>query len=159
MENNNHVTRLNSEFDYSQVPSWYVICTNETCPLRGDCLRFLAGSNAPESIEMAMCVMPKTVKNGNCRLYDKKTVVMMAAGFTTLYDKVMKKDFTGMRKAITQYLHGAKMYYEYKDGRRALTPIQQNWIRNFVKDQGYEWEVKFDHLFESYVFHRHQQDL
>lgn len=157
MENSNNVTRLNAEFDYSQVPSWYVICTNESCPLREDCMRFIAGSNAPESTEIAMCVMPKTLKDGHCRLYDKKTVVVMAKGFTTLYDKVMKKDFTRMRKAITQYLHGAKMYYEYKDGRRALTPEQQNWIRNFVKSQGYEWEVKFDHLSESYVF-RHRQE-
>jgi len=157
MENSNNVTRLNAEFDYSQVPSWYVICTNETCPLREDCMRFIAGSNAPESTEIAMCVMPKTLKDGHCRLYDKKTVVVMAKGFTTLYDKVMKKDFTRMRKAITQYLHGAKMYYEYKDGRRALTPEQQNWIRNFVKSQSYEWEVKFDHFSESYVF-RHRQE-
>ena len=157
MENSNNVTRLNAEFDYSQVPSWYVICTNESCPLREDCMRFIAGSNAPESTEIAMCVMPKTLKDGHCRLYDKKTVVVMAKGFTTLYDKVMKKDFTRMRKAITQYLHGAKMYYEYKDGRRALTPEQQNWIRNFVKSQSYEWEVKFDHFSESYVF-RHRQE-
>lgn len=157
MENSNNVTRLNAEFDYSQVPSWYVICTNESCPLREDCMRFIAGSNAPESTEIAMCVMPKTLKDGHCRLYDKKTVVVMAKGFTTLYDKVMKKDFTRMRKAITQYLHGAKMYYEYKDGRRALSPEQQNWIRNFVKSQGYEWEVKFDHFSESYVF-RHRQE-
>ncbi len=159
MESNNNVTRLNAEFDYSQVPSWYAICTNETCPLRGDCLRFLAGSNVPEGIETALCVMPKTAKDGHCRLYDKKTVAVMAEGFTTLYDKVMKKDFTHMRKTITQYLHGTKMYYEYKDGRRTLTPEQQSWIRNFVKSLGYEWEVKFDRLFESYVFHHHQAPL
>ncbi len=155
MDTNNNVTRLSPEFDYSQVPSWYVICTNETCPLKEDCLRFLAGSNVPNSTEIALCVMPKTMKDGHCRLYDRKTIVLMAEGFTTLYDKVMKKDFTRMRKAITHYLHGAKMYYEYKDGRRALTPEQQDWIRNFVKDQGYEWEVKFDHFYESYVFHHH----
>ena len=156
MEKSNNVTRLNAEFDYSQVPSWYVICTNENCPLREDCLRFIAGANVPESTEVALCVMPSALKDGHCRLYDKKTVAVMAKGFQTLYDKVLEKDFTSMRKAITRYLHGTKMYYEYKDGRRALTPEQQNWIRNYVKSQGYEWEVTFDHFSEAYVFHPHQ---
>ena len=159
METNTKITRLNAAFDYSLVPSWYVICTNSSCPLRGDCLRFLAGSNVPEDMETALCVMPKTLKDGHCRLYDKKTIVVMAEGFTTLYDQVMKKDYTGMRKAITSYLHGTKMYYEYKDGRRALNPEQQHWIKDFVKSLGYEWEVKFDHFFEAYVFHHHQAAL
>lgn len=47
------------------------------------------------------------------------------------------------------------MYYEYKDGKRALNPEQQQWIRDFVKSQGYDWEVKFDKFFEQYEFHHH----
>ena len=153
MDTNIKVTRLTSEFDYSQVPSWYAICTNDNCPLKQDCLRYLAGANAPESLEMALCVMPRMAKDGHCRLYDKKTVVVMAAGFTTLYNQVLKKDYTSMRKTITAYLHGAKMYYEYKDGRRALNPEQQSWIRDFVAKMGYHFEVKFDRFFEAYIFH------
>lgn len=158
MEINDYVTRLNGEFDYSQVPSWYTICTNGNCPLCQSCMRYLAGSHAPESLETAVCVMPHMAKDGRCRLYDKKTVVVMAAGFTTLYDQVSKADYTRMRKAITKYLHGAKMYYEYKDGRRALNPEQQKWIKDYVSSQGYDFEVKFDGFFEAYVFHR-QVDL
>lgn len=153
MDTNMKVSRLSTEFDYSQVPSWYAICHNENCPLRQDCLRYLAGSNAPQNLEMALCVMPSMAKDGHCRLYDKKTVVVMAAGFTTLYDQVLKSDYTHMRKAITKYLHGAKMYYEYKDGRRALNPEQQRWIRDFVAKMGYDFEVKYDRFFEAYVFH------
>ena len=72
METNDEVIRLNTEFDYSQVPSWYVICTNDNCPLKQDCLRYLAGSHAPESVETALCVMPHMANDGHCRLYDKK---------------------------------------------------------------------------------------
>lgn len=153
MEANNKINHLDTEFDFSQVPSWYVICTNGHCPLKQDCLRYLAGSNAPEGLETALCVMPHMAKDGHCRLFDKKNVVVMAAGFTTLYDQVLKADYTNMRKTITKYLHGAKMYYEYKDGRRALNPEQQKWIRNYVSSLGYDFEVKFDRFFEAYVFH------
>ena len=154
METKIEINRLNTEFDFSLVPSWYAICTNGNCPFKQDCLRYLAGSNAPESLDTALCVMPHMANDGNCRLFDKKNVVVMAAGFTTLYDQVLKKDYTSMRKAITRYLHGAKMYYEYKDGKRGLNPEQQKWIRNFVSSQGYDFEVKFDRFFEAYVFHR-----
>ena len=123
MDIDDKVTPLSSEFDYSQVPSWYAICHNESCSLRQDCLRYLAGSNAPQSLEMALCVMPSMAKDGHCRLYDKKTVVVMAAGFTTLYDQVLKSDYTHMCKVITKYLHGAKMYYEYKDGAQSRAAV------------------------------------
>ena len=36
MDINDKVTPLSSEFDYSQVPSWYAICHNESCSLRQD---------------------------------------------------------------------------------------------------------------------------
>ena len=108
METKIKINRLNTEFDFSLVPSWYAICTNGNCPLKQDCLRYLAGSNAPESLETALCVMPHMANDGHCQLFDKKNVVVMAAGFTTLYDQVLKKDYTSMRKAITRYLHGAK---------------------------------------------------
>lgn len=153
MDNNKEFEPLSDIFDFSSVPSWYVLCHNNQCPLKNDCLRFLAGEHAPESMEIATCVMPKTLKAGTCRWYDKKSVVVYAAGFNHLYDRVMKKDYTAMRKAITRYLHGAKQYYEYKRGDRPLSPEQQQWIKDYVKSQGYDWEVEFDSYYEGYVYH------
>ena len=152
METNIKINRLKTEFDFSLVPSWYAICTNDHCPLKQDCLRYLAGSNAPESLETALCVMPQMAKDGHCRLFDKKNVVVMAAGFTTLYDQVLKADYTNMRKTITKYLHGVKMYYEYKHGKRPLNQGQQQEIRQIVRDYGYSWEVQFDSYSEAYEF-------
>ncbi|MBQ8713453.1 MAG: hypothetical protein IJ551_11645 [Prevotella sp.] len=152
MEETIDITPISEEFDFSTVPNYYVICTNGGCPLRQDCLRFMAGSCAPENMEAARCVMPHVQKDGRCRWYDEKRVVVNAYGFSRLYDRVLKQDFTQMRKNITRYLHGAKRYYEYKRGERALTPEQQQWIRQLVKDYGYDWEVPFDCYAEAYVF-------
>ncbi len=152
MINNVEITPLSDTFDYSCVPSWYVICTNISCPLKDKCLRYLTGLNTPDVIDHANCVLPKALENGQCRWFDPQKVVVNALGFIHLYDRVMKKDFTRMRKEVTRYLHGAKLYYEYKDGKRPLSPEQQQWIRNYVKSCGYDWEVEFDHYFEAYVF-------
>ena len=143
---------LSETFDFSTVPSGYVLCTNSACPLRQDCLRYLAGVNAPESLEMARCVMPKTLKDGQCRWLNRKQVVVKAYGFTLLYDHILKKDYTAIRKSITKYLHGAKMYYEYKRGERPLKPEQQQWIRDLLKSYGYECEEPFDRCIEDYDY-------
>ena len=153
MHTNKQVKTISTNFDFSKVPSWYVLCTNKDCPLKADCLRFLAGSHAPDDLEYANCIMPKALKDGKCRWFDKITVEVWAAGFTHLYDQVMKDDYTEMRKTITSYLHGAKMYYEYKRGERALSEQDQQWIKDFVKSYGYDWEVEFDRYYEDYVYH------
>ena len=153
MEMKKEIKKLSHEFNFADVPNWYVLCNNNHCPLREDCLRFLAGSHAPDNLEIATCVMPKTLKDDKCRWFEKKTVAVYATGFSHLYDCVMTKDYTTMRKTITRYLHGAKMYYEYMRGERPLSPEQQQWIKDYVKSLGYEWEVEFDGYFEAYVYH------
>ena len=137
-------------FNFSEVPSWYALCLNHECPMRENCLRYLAGTHAPDSLETAVCVMPQTLKEGKCNLFDEKKVVMWAAGFSHLYDRVLKDDFTPMRKTITDYLHGAKFYYQYLRGERPLSPEQQLWLKDYVADKGYE--VEFDRYFEGYVY-------
>ena len=152
MEKKKTVKPINPYFDFSKVPLWYVLCTNKDCPMKADCLRFLAASHVPDEQECATCVLPNALKDGQCRWFDKITIDVWAAGFSHLYDQVMKKDYTSMRKTITDYLHGAKMYYEYKRGERVLSSEDQQWIRDLVKSYGYDWEVKFDRYFEDYVF-------
>ncbi len=156
MDTNKEIIPLSNRFDFSDVPSWYALCTNSLCPFQGRCLRFMAARYAPANVETALCVLPKALneKENKCRWIDPMKVVVMAAGFEHLYDRVMKKDYTTMRKGITTYLHGTKSYYEYKRGDRVLSPEQQKWINDYVSSFGYDWEVIFDRYFESYNYHR-----
>ena len=140
------------DFDFKDVPSWYVLCTNSGCPLNGDCLRFLAASHAPETKEAARCVMPSAQKGENCRWMDRKSVVVYALGFSHLFDNVKKCDYTRMRKTLTDYLNGVKHYYQYMHGERPLSPAQQQWIRDYMASQGYTDDVVFDGYREALVF-------
>ena len=133
MEKNRAIKPMNDGLNFSNMPSWYVLCTNGLCPMQGSCLRHLAALQAPESLKVATCVMPKVLKGNTCSCYDKRTIEVFALGFSTLYDRVMKMDYTKMRKEITQYLHGPKLYYEYMRGDRPLSQEQQQWIRDYVK--------------------------
>ncbi len=156
MDLKKEIKPLSNRLDFSNVPSWYVLCTNSLCPYQGNCLRFQAARYAPENVETAICVLPRVLneKENKCRWLDKMQVVVMAAGFEHLYDRVMKKDYTPLRKGITAYLHGTKSYYQYKRGEKPLSPEQQQWINNYISSFGYDWEVIFDHYYESYNYHR-----
>lgn len=152
METNIDIKPLSEKFDFSEVPSWYVLCFNSDCPRHEDCLRYLAGVNVPESMDTAKCVLPHKGRDGQCQWFDKTAVVTMASGFSHLYDKVLKADYTSMRKTITAYLHGTKQYYQYMRGERPLTPEQQDGIRKIVSSYGYDWEVPFDRFYRAYRF-------
>lgn len=152
MEDTRDIQALDNDFDYSAVPDWYTLCFNADCPLRGDCLRFLTGSHAPETLESSRCVLPHTLKSGQCRWFDKIEVVTMAAGFARLYDRVLKRDYTPMRKSITALLIGTRQYYEFKRGERGLDPGRQEAIRRIVRGFGYDWDVPFDRYYKAYRF-------
>lgn len=140
------------EFDYNSVPSWYVLCTLSDCPLSGECLRHLIASQAPETQETALCIMPSVLKAGKCRFFNPIRKVRMARGFTHLFDNVLKSDYTAMRKTLTDYLHGSKFFYQYKRGERLLTPGQQQHIKQIMKSFGYGSDVTFDSFEDRFDF-------
>ncbi len=152
MEQENVMNEQNHEIDFSTVPDWYVLCTLQNCPLCNQCLRHLAASQAPATLQTAVCVMPKVLNDTQCRFFDPVRKVTVARGFTHLFDKVLKNDFTAMRESLTYYLHGSKLFYEYKRGDRPLMPEQQEWIRQLVKKFGYDWDVPFDRFEEAIDF-------
>lgn len=57
MENQKEIIPMSQVLDFSDVPSWYVLCNIGLCPLQSSCLRYLAGSCAPETVEIATCVV------------------------------------------------------------------------------------------------------
>jgi hypothetical protein len=76
----------------------------------------------------------------------------MARGFTTIYQKVLKRDYTSLRKFMTNLLSGKRYYYEYKRGERLLSPEQQSDIRELFASFGYKDSVQFDSYEETLHF-------
>lgn len=152
MNENYEITPLSSDFDFSKVPGWYTFCFNSACPLHEQCMRFFAGTYVPKKVLSARCVLPHALQDGKCRWFDKIQVVTMALGFSHLFDQVLKRDYTMMRKRLTAKLIGPRQYYEFKRGDRPLSPEQQEMIRRVVRSFGYEWEVPFDRYFQAYRF-------
>lgn len=137
---------------WDMVPERWPLCFNQNCQLHEACLRYQAGLLAPQSLTIAQCVTPRAVTNERCAHFASMELQIFAYGFSTIYDRVLKTDYTPLRKAMTSHLSGKRYYYEYMRGERALSPEQQGWIRNLFDSFGYQDCVVFDRLESAFDF-------
>ncbi|MBQ3632142.1 MAG: hypothetical protein II949_13040 [Prevotella sp.] len=137
---------------FEDVPRGWALCFNNECPLRSECLRHQAGTLIPDTMTIAVSVTEKALADGQCQHFAPAETATFARGFTHLYDHVRQADYTALRKAMTAYLHGKRIYYEYKRGERLLSPAEQQWIARLFARYGYEDAPVFDGYEQHYVF-------
>lgn len=139
-------------FSWKDVPSGWALCFNQSCPLHEHCLRYQAGVLAPPDLTVTRCVTPRVLTGERCKVFTSMEPTKMARGFTTIYQKVLKRDYTSLRKFMTNLLSGKRYYYEYKRGERLLSPEQQSDIRELFASFGYKDSVQFDSYEETLHF-------
>ncbi len=139
-------------FSWKDVPSGWALCFNQSCPLHEHCLRYQAGVLAPPDLTVTRCVTPRVLTGERCKVYASMEPVKIARGFSTIYQNVLKRDYTSLRKYMTSLLSGKRYYYEYKRGERSLSPEQQSDIRQLFESFGYKDSVRFDSYEETLHF-------
>ncbi len=154
VNNRNFTITMNDckDLKWSDIPLKWAVCFNIDCPQADKCLRWQAGRIVPNDVTTACCVTPKALNGGECPLFASTAKVRWARGFCHLYDHVMKSDYTLLRKQITAYLSGKRIYYEYMHGKRCLSPEQQEWIIQQFKERGYGDGVTFDSYEDDYRY-------
>ena len=139
-------------FNWKDVPEGWALCFNSECPLHEHCLRWQAAQLAPPELTVTRCVTPRALTGDRCVHFASMEPQTVAYGFSTIYQRVLKSDFTPLRKTMTQHLQGKRYYYEYMRGERALSPEQQQWIRQLFVRYGYGDSVVFDRYQEAFDF-------
>ena len=142
---------MEQHYDFSQIPSNWRYCFNSECPMCGECLRYQTGRQLPDDHECGHAVFPPALKDGSCRFFRKNEKVRLATGFLT-GDKVLNNMFVALRHRLTAYLGGNGTYYLYRNGKRWLSPEQQNVIRQIFRDAGYQGDVRFAQYKDDYYF-------
>ena len=140
----------NKELKWEDVPKGWTLCFNKDCEMREQCLRFKAGMLAPAGAFTS--VAPSSQVDGKCSYFASTKKVTFARGFINIYEKVLSRDFTPMRKEMTEMLQGKRYYYEYMRGERPLSPLQQKNIRDLFARWGYADSVYFDEYEDAYDF-------
>lgn len=143
---------MENEFDFKKIGAGYLFCFNAECPKKEECIRYAVSRQIPDDICVGQAVLPPACRDGRCKFFKKKQVVIYAYGFEHIYDKVLRKHYTEMRTRLTAYLGNKGMYYSYKHGKRGLTPDQQQYIHNMFADYGYPEDIVFDKYEKQYDF-------
>ena len=139
------------KYDFTQVSAGWKFCFNSQCPLHGECLRFQAALEMPEDKEWGSAVFPPALKNGQCKFFRKDEKVILTTGFLTS-DPNLNNMFVKLRHQLTTYLGGNGTYYLYRNGKKWLSPTQQEGIRAIFRKAGYRDEVFFKEQKEDYNF-------
>ena len=139
------------KYDFTQVRAGFKFCFNSNCPMHGDCLRFQAALEMPDDRQWGSAVFPPALKNGQCKYFRKDEKVILATGFLTS-DPTLNDMFVKLRLKLTAYLGGNGSYYLYRNGKKWLSPTQQEGIREIFRKAGYRDEIFFKEQKEDYNF-------
>lgn len=139
-----------TEIDYSKYPKTYLHCFIAECNKKETCAHYIASQHLRKDDVMGNAVFPRALQsNDGCKYYKQLKTFTAAWGFDKLFENVKYKDMSAIRKAIKEYLGGNGTYSRYKRGERLLTPVQQNWIINLLKNYGYTENLQFDHYADT----------
>lgn len=141
------------ELDFSQVPNNFLWCINGQCPQAGSCLRRLAEKCAPANTKSYSVLSLKHLASlkGECPYYCSDTKVRYARGFLGILENLIPGQ-TAFLKARIINNTSRRTFYRVRSGERPLSPVEQQSIRNILKECGVTFPVEFDDYFEDYYW-------
>ena len=143
---------MEQKYDFNQIPKGWQFCFNADCPMHDTCLRYQTGQQLPDDYTWGSAVFPPSLKDGKCEFYRTDEKVVMATGFVVASNPRMSDMFVSMRRRLTHYLGGNGTYYLYRNGKKWLSPRQQEDIRRMFRAAGYKEDVVFGREKEDYDF-------
>ncbi|MBQ8656213.1 MAG: hypothetical protein IJ527_04040 [Prevotella sp.] len=143
---------MEKEFDFKDVPSGWVLCYVDKCPLKERCMRYFAGQHVPPTKVLAKTVLPTVLLEERCRFFKEKRVVKAVRGWGDFFTTVRRDHYHEMLGEMIAYLRSETYYYRYKNGKYLLMPEQQQWIADLFARYGYPDVVHFDNFVYTYDF-------
>ncbi|WP_112319200.1 DUF6078 family protein [Porphyromonas cangingivalis] len=138
---------MKTNFDPKYLTKSVTHCLKATCSLAESCLHSLVHRHLPPQSSY-VCYDPRLQSDGEtCPTYLSNRIIRMAKGFRTGIQRVPQKDAKKARQTIRYEMDwGVSTYYEYRSGKRALSPEQQVVISDILHRYSIEGE-----LFDAYI--------
>ena len=131
----------------------FPLCFNHECAKNACCMHYQAGLLLPDDCHHGPAIYPTAWRNGECKYFREKRLVLKAWGFTHLYDNLPRKDKSAARQRVMSYISsGCGPYYRYHHGERLLSPELQEAIMNILATFGSTDGLRFDHYVEDWDF-------
>lgn len=142
---------METKYDFTKISQLWKFCFNGECPKSSHCLRYLAGCQLPDNRVWGPAVYPTACKNGKCPFYRTAEKVTLATGFVTK-DRYVNTFFQSLRRDVAAYLGGNGTYYLYRNGKKWLSPEQQENILKIFRSKGFQGEIHWQYTKEDYNF-------
>lgn len=146
------VNLTEAEIFRKKVPN-YLICFNDHCSRKEQCLRYLVGQYVDDSQLSCRSVNPRhrQVTAGQCPLFRQYQKVLKKRGMTRFYQDMPSR----IEHAIRQELIGGynrRVYYEYRNGHRLLDSEEVDYIVGVCERHGWTAPPVFDSEEEDYLW-------
>ena len=144
---------MTTEERFREKSAHYLHCFNNECPLHQTCLPWLVSQHTTKTDVIITCVNPMNpgVKAGKCEMYRENKSVSYARGMMHFFDQM-----TGLQeRAIRRRLIGTysrKTFYEYRNGKRPISPDIQRNIARICKEEGYIADPHYDSWEEDFLW-------
>lgn len=136
----------NNEPKYETMPEHYLLCFNDDCVLADECLHRLAARSGRQMDELVTAVNPACCSGKKCRRFKQNKVATMAYGMIDSFHEVKADHIASLRNTLINHF-GRGSYYLRRNGLRAITPEEQQYIGSVFRQFGYE--VKYDRMEEE----------
>lgn len=143
---------MEKKYNFDEVPQNWRFCFHGACPMKDACLRFQAALEIPADRTCGRAVFPTALKDGKCRFFRSSEKVRLATGFVIKDNPQLSRMFVALRHVLTEHLGSQGSYYLYRNGKKWLSPAQQEGIRETFCKAGYVGEVTFAQYRDDYDF-------
>lgn len=142
---------MKDDFDYQLVPSNYIHCLNQDCPLGDNCLRRLAALHAPKKYPYLVAVNPAAYPGDatHCPHFKSSAKIRFAWGLTATFDNIPYKTALLLKRKIRS-LYSRTTYYRILNKERSLSPAEQSEIAHIFEQNGITSVPVYDSYTEEY---------
>ena len=123
----------------------YLVCFIESCPLKEQCLRWLVGQYADTMPFAQKSINPRNPQIGGeqCAKFRPNTRVVKKRGMTNFYYDMPGHMEHSIRQELT-YAFGRTQYFEMRNGKRLISPEDQEVIAAVCRSHGWDGPFVYD---------------
>lgn len=131
------------------LPNNYAVCIHHNCKQADTCLHQLAYRLLVDKENFMRLINPtRCTKEASCPYYRNSQPVTFARGFTGFKKQLSMEQYQKFMNIRTALL-GRNVYFKQRKGAVALSPEEQNDIKETLHQLGVYTEVTFDNYEET----------
>lgn len=129
---------------YRDLPTDYAVCAHDACPQAATCLHHIAYGQLMATAEYLRIINPsRCTPTAACPYYRNNAPVTYARGFTNFQNKMFPPQYKAfVAKCTSRWSRNP--YFERRRGDSLLSPAEQEFVLQALRDCGVTEEMTFD---------------